>query len=791
MYRATGNTTDFKDVIITREKEASAPVITIQPVSAQYKQNSTAEALTVAATASSGTLTYQWYSNTTNSTDGATAIDGATAAAYTPSTATLGTTYYFCAVADASGTTNSNIATITISNTDTFGITNADLTASTGLETSTTYNGSIVTLTMSNASHGGSSSTRAVTNGTNNVTAAAAACQRNTLCSGASNFVEDSYYGFTMTVASGYKINLSKIYGDLYYESSRSGKYKFAVYAAGSKVWEASSSDHVTTGGSNKSTKTLDVSNVEALQNLTGTVQVRMVWYQNGSSSYVALKDFNCVTAIEEDARTTYTMTVSANDDAMGTVSPENGSTIVEGESVTFTATPNTGYKFEKWTIDGTVITENPYTLEGVMAEHTAVATFTALYKVTYDIDDYDNTVGKVLNNVDYGEVYADANDKYTIPTYAHLCLYREGYILSGWSDGMNNYATGDELTLTSDITLVPTWKATTQTLAATAEDVTITWNLAYEQYLFNAWQGTGAVGYYTKPQTVNGEIIAVPMIIDATSGKIDNSKRANEGNTQVNQNTKFTIPAVSGMIITIADASTVFSSTTIANSTEYEGNGTKSISYTYEGSDATIDIVIGENNQYLKTIKVTYPATIVTKTIGTAGYATFCADVPVSFEGSGVTAYIATLSGSKVSFSKVTSVPANTGVLLKGTAGEKTFTVAESSTDVSANKFVGVTVDTEVNGGIFVLMAGTDDNQGTGFYKTTAKFTVGANTAYLPADLAEARTFIGFDNESTGINEVPVAENAQGKVYNLQGVRVAKPTKGLYIENGKKVIIK
>lgn len=183
-------------------------------------------------------------------------------------------------------------------------------------------------------------------------------------------------------------------------------------------------------------------------------------------------------------------------------------------------------------------------------------------------------------------------------------------------------------------------------------------------------------------------------------------------------------------------------------------------------------------------------PAT-VTKTIGTAGYATFCADVPVSFEGSGVTAYIATLSGSKVSFSEVTSVPANTGVLLKGSAGEKTFTVAESSTDVSANKFVGVTKETEVSGSIFVLMAGTADNQGTGFYKTNGQFTVGANTAYLPASVAEARTFIGFDNESTGINEVPVAENAQGKVYNLQGVRVAQPTKGLYIENGKKIIIK
>ena len=180
-------------------------------------------------------------------------------------------------------------------------------------------------------------------------------------------------------------------------------------------------------------------------------------------------------------------------------------------------------------------------------------------------------------------------------------------------------------------------------------------------------------------------------------------------------------------------------------------------------------------------------------KTIGTAGYATFCTDVPVSFEGSGVTAYIATLSGSNVSFSEVTSVPANTGVLLKGEAGEKTFSVATGSTDdVSDNIFVGVTEETVVEGaGIYVLMNGS---AGVGFYKTSApSFTVGANTAYLPADVAgaEARSFIGFDNETTGISDVAVAENVEGKMFNMQGVSVAQPTKGLYIVNGKKVIVK
>ena len=41
-----------------------------------------------------------------------------------------------------------------------------------------------------------------------------------------------------------------------------------------------------------------------------------------------------------------------------------------------------------------------------------------------------------------------------------------------------------------------------------------------------------------------------------------------------------------------------------------------------------------------------------------------------------------------------------------------------------------------------------------------------------------------------TAINTVKAA-NEQGVVYNLQGQQVMQPTKGLYIINGKKVVIK
>ena len=48
------------------------------------------------------------------------------------------------------------------------------------------------------------------------------------------------------------------------------------------------------------------------------------------------------------------------------------------------------------------------------------------------------------------------------------------------------------------------------------------------------------------------------------------------------------------------------------------------------------------------------------------------------------------------------------------------------------------------------------------------------------------------FDGDATGIEKVEnAAVNANGTMFNLAGQRVAQPTKGLYIVNGKKVVVK
>lgn len=102
---------------------ATAPTITTQPSSLNLTYGYTdGNTLTVAADSiSEHTLSYQWYSNTTNSNEGGTAVGGATSASYTvPTGGSVGTTYYYCVVTatrtdnSEEASTTSSVATMTV-----------------------------------------------------------------------------------------------------------------------------------------------------------------------------------------------------------------------------------------------------------------------------------------------------------------------------------------------------------------------------------------------------------------------------------------------------------------------------------------------------------------------------------------------------------------------------------------------------------------------------------------------------------------------------------------------------
>ena len=84
--------------------------------------------------------------------------------------------------------------------------------------------------------------------------------------------------------------------------------------------------------------------------------------------------------------------------------------------------------------------------------------------------------------------------------------------------------------------------------------------------------------------------------------------------------------------------------------------------------------------------------------------------------------------------------------------------------------------------------------NDVVGFMKVKNGTKIPAGKAYLviPPTVG-ALDFIGFaDEDVTGVNEVKgQKKEGRSEYFNLAGQRVAQPTKGLYIVNGKKVILK
>lgn len=218
-----------------------------------------------------------------------------------------------------------------------------------------------------------------------------------------------------------------------------------------------------------------------------------------------------------------------------------------------------------------------------------------------------------------------------------------------------------------------------------------------------------------------------------------------------------------------------------------YQNLNQRSAGDTYS---ANLYLVNEENGKYIQyVVNVTY---VESKTL-TAEYATYCSDKALDFTNTGLTAYIATgVQGDYITLQEVKKVPANTGVLLQGTAGEYKIPVALGETDdVKDNKFVGVTAETSVSENIYVLY--TDGTHEIGFYKTTASsFTVSANTAYLPAGTTGAANLrFAFGDEATGIETVETVATEEGATYNVAGQQVDGNYKGIVIKNGKKYLQK
>ena len=189
---------------------------------------------------------------------------------------------------------------------------------------------------------------------------------------------------------------------------------------------------------------------------------------------------------------------------------------------------------------------------------------------------------------------------------------------------------------------------------------------------------------------------------------------------------------------------------------------------------------------------------------ITSAGQTTWCSAYDLDFtDVEGLKAYIATgyhRTNGTIWLTRVKEVPAGEGILLIGDAGEYKIP-HKSTTAYYANLMVGTVKAITLNetDGEYTNYYLSNGASGIGFYKVNGSVDLKANRAYLPllkGTTSGTRGFIGLDFDdgeegTTDINEAPQRLGEKDVYYSLQGQRVDNPSKGLYIKNGRKVMIK
>lgn len=179
---------------------------------------------------------------------------------------------------------------------------------------------------------------------------------------------------------------------------------------------------------------------------------------------------------------------------------------------------------------------------------------------------------------------------------------------------------------------------------------------------------------------------------------------------------------------------------------------------------------------------------------VGEAGWRTFRTGSSIKITDPNVTAYVAKYveEGNYIKLKEVTAVPGWQPVLIEAAPGKYMVEITTENLDAL---FPWGDNGLQANGkdalpGDGTLYALAKKNGVVGFYKMSSESAIPAWAIYMKIESSSAPAYLGFDGEATGIEAVKATKN-DGEFFNLAGQRVANPTKGLYIVNGKKVIIK
>ncbi len=210
-----------------------------------------------------------------------------------------------------------------------------------------------------------------------------------------------------------------------------------------------------------------------------------------------------------------------------------------------------------------------------------------------------------------------------------------------------------------------------------------------------------------------------------------------------------------------------------------------------FEGGEGKIEdiLIAGDEEDAPESVTFTFEeatAETVEIALGNAsGYNTYVSDKDLDFTGLDAKAYIVSaVSSTEATLKAVTTIKAGEGFIIEG-AGEGTIEVPVAAETPAASGTLLATG--QPSKGDYLLA-----KDGSSFVLWDGTGTLAATKAYLPASaISSGAKIINIAfGESTGISEVKKSE-ADGAIYNLSGMRVSKTQKGVYIMNGRKVIVK
>lgn len=211
-------------------------------------------------------------------------------------------------------------------------------------------------------------------------------------------------------------------------------------------------------------------------------------------------------------------------------------------------------------------------------------------------------------------------------------------------------------------------------------------------------------------------------------------------------------------------------------------------------------------------------PATTIEVSVSAAGYTTVNYPFAVQLPETGLQAFVGRVAQSKgqdvfvLRELRDKKIPANTPMILAGAQGSYTLTILDKNVQIDAvaeNPLKGTYMQKTMSNGVVTYVLSKPSSFEVGFYKledtedmqngATPNRLIPSNKAYLPgSSLSQttAQTY-GFafsldenGGGTTGIEEETVTDLSKEEFFDLQGRRVMKPSKGIFVtKSGKKVL--